>query len=55
MINCYMRMIPAEVNEGLHFVEDSIAPKLKDLTKRIFEAMGQPQHYQMMSSIFVYE
>lgn len=43
-------------NEGLHFIEDSMAPEIyKDLTKRIFEAMGQPQHYQMMSSIFVYE
>lgn len=42
------------VNEGLHFIEDSIAPEIyKDLTKRIFEAMGQPQHYDMMSSIFI--
>jgi len=42
------------VNEGLHFIEDSTAPEIyKDLTKRIFEAMGQPQHYDMMSSIFI--
>ena len=55
MIN-YLAADSFGVNEGLHFVEDSIAPEIyKDLTKRIFEAMGQPQHYQMMSSIFVYE
>ena len=55
MIN-YLASDSFGVNEGLHFVEDSIAPEIyKDLTKRIFEAMGQPQHYQMMSSIFVHE
>ena len=55
MIN-YLAADSFGVNEGLHFVEDSIAPEIyKDLTKRIFEAMGQPQHYQMMSSIFVHE
>ena len=44
------------VNEGLHFIEDSIAPDVyKDLMRRIFEAMGQPQHYQMMSSISINE
>lgn len=40
------------VNEGLHFIEDSIAPDVyRDLMRRIFDAMGQPQHYQMMSSL----
>ena len=40
------------VNEGFHFIDDSIAPEIyRDITRRIFEAMGQPQHYEMMKSI----
>lgn len=40
------------VNEGFHFIDDSTAPEVyRDLTRRIFEAMGQPQHYQMMSTL----
>ncbi len=48
----YLTTTTFGVNEGLHFIDDSIAPEIyRDLTKRIFEAMGQPQHYDMMSSV----
>ena len=40
------------VNEGFHFIDDSIAPEIyRDITRRIFKAMGQPQHYEMMETI----
>lgn len=44
------------VNEGLHFIDDCIAPEIyRELTEKIFKAMNQTQHYEMMANIFIRE
>lgn len=44
------------VNDGLSFVDDCIAPDVyRDLMKRIFDAMHQTQHFEMMSNVYSVE
>jgi len=51
-VNALLRYIGPDrqgFNDGLNYIEGSESPeKIKDTFERIFKAMGQEQHYQMM-------